>query len=245
MPPKNEFNITSNLISALKDESVRAIFGELIQDQLKKYAETVDFLLKENDRKNSEIDKLTAQLSDVNSQLGDLKKKSDALEAYNRRDNLIIAGVPIKSYSEAATVSSMDNGNKLAECSTATEQAVLELCHNELKLDISSTDISVAHRLKTSQKSSKPPAIIVRFTNRKVREAVYAARLQLKNCKEAIFINEDLTKNAADLFSQARKLVKENKLLKTWTHQGLVYIKSSSNPSVKPKLVESKADLPN
>jgi hypothetical protein len=41
---------------------------------------------------------------------------------------------------------------------------------------------------------------LVRFTNRKAREAVYGARRQLKYNKDKIFVNEDLPKTTAELF---------------------------------------------
>jgi hypothetical protein len=89
-----------------------------------------------------------------------------------------------------------------------------------------------------------PPAVMVRFTNRKARDAVYAARQRLKTCQDPVFINEDLTKSAAKLFSQARKLVKEKAVYKAWTNMGSVFIKVNDHPATKPKLVCKITDLP-
>jgi hypothetical protein len=73
---------------------------------------------------------------------------------------------------------------------------------------------------------------------------MYAARTQLRNSRNKIFINEDLTSTAAGLFFQARKLVSQKKIYKAWTNKGDVYIKLSDSSSTKPQLVRTLNDLP-
>jgi len=107
----------------------------------------------------------------------------EALESYSRRDNLLIAGLPVESYAEEA------NAGSGGETSQAEEQSVLQLCNEKLGVNISSADMSVAHRLtKRRQTDVSPP---VRFTSRIARNAVYAARRHLKN-NVTIYISEDL-----------------------------------------------------
>ena len=83
-----------------------------------------------------------------------------------------------------------------------------------------------------------------RFTNRKARDTVYAARRQLRHCSTPTYINEDLTKPTAELFSQTRKLVKTKRVHAAWTTGGNIYYKLSDQPNCKPKLVRSASDLP-
>ena len=87
----------------------------------------------------------------------------------------------------------------------------------QLGVKVTPTDISIAHYLRTKKDVNGPPPIIVRFTNIKVRDAVYKARFVLKNHIHQVFVNEDLQKTTADLFRQARGLIKEHKLHGAWT----------------------------
>ena len=85
---------------------------------------------------------------------------------------------------------------------------------------------------------------IVRFTNRKAREAVYAARRNLRNLSEKVFINEDLDKKTADLFRQARLLIKAKRLHSAWTTSCIVYVKENSDPNCKARKIQNTTDLP-
>jgi len=168
-----------------------------------------------------------------------LVKKTKSLEAYNRRDNLIISELPLANYAEAATVTDSANHNATYENSEITEKSVLALCQQQLKVNIKPADISVAHRLgkprhqqQVTTVSSKPsslPPVMVQFTNRKARDMLYAARATLRGSKQPIFINENLTNMAANLFMRARKLVKEKKIFRAWTNQGCVYVIIKTN----------------
>ena len=44
-----------------------------------------------------------------------------------------------------------------------TEKAVLELCHKQLGVPLTSANVSIAHRLRKKSNASGPPAVIVRF----------------------------------------------------------------------------------
>ena len=160
-------------------------------------------------------------------------KKIDTLEACARADNLIIVGLPSTNYADAASADGSDHTSN-AESSVATEKAVLDFCQNKLNIPIVTQDIWIAHRLKKSTNSTEAPPVIVKFTIRKVRDEVFAARRRLKGFPPPIFINEDLTKRPADLYRRARDLVKNKTITSTWTHKGFVFIKTSDNPNIKP-----------
>ena len=74
------------------------------------------------------------------------------------------------------------------------ENSILELVNVQLGVKVTPTDISIAHRLRTKKDIKGPPHILVRFTNMKVRDAVYKARCALKNHMHQVFINKDLQK---------------------------------------------------
>lgn len=73
MPPKVNQNITDDLIKALQDENVRAIFGGIFDERVKLLAESVNFLKQENDRKSAEINKLANDLSVAKSKICELE----------------------------------------------------------------------------------------------------------------------------------------------------------------------------
>ena len=84
--------------------------------------------------------------------------------------------------------------------------------------------ISVAHRLAkktnattTNSNYQQKSAVIVRFSSRGVRDAVYAARKSLKDHQPAVYINEDLTEKNQKLFKLSREAVRNHKFISTWT----------------------------
>lgn len=66
---------------------------------------------------------------ELKSELNVANAKTEYLEGRNRLDNLIIAGLPINNYAEAAL--STRNQDNL-ESSAVTESPVLELVNNKL-----------------------------------------------------------------------------------------------------------------
>ena len=121
------------------------------------------------------------------------------------------------------------------------ENSTLEPVNVQLGVKVTSTDFLIAHRLRIKKDVKGSPLVIVRFTNMKVRDAVYNARCALKNHIHQVFISEDLHKITADLFRQARGLIKEHKLHGAWTAYGTLYVKTG--PSTIPVRVSLTADL--
>jgi hypothetical protein len=223
-------------VSAFKDEirdimntrfnSLEAAIADLKQ-QLTAKDEIITRVRDDNIR-------LRSELMTVNSRINDL-------ETYNRIDNLIIKGIPESSYSEAATPDAQDHG----ESSDATMATVLNLCDNVLQVKISPEDVSVTHRLPKGPKDKYRP-IIVRFVNRRARDRVYATRRSLRKSNKTdesspIYINEHLTKHNGRLAALCRRLLKDRKIVSTWTYQGVVYLKV--NDTSKPIRISSEDDL--
>jgi len=183
----------------------------------------------------TKISKLESDLQKANSRV-------DELEAYTRRDNLVISGLPVESYAEASSSTEQDGRG---ESSEGTEKSLLKLFNDQLKVNVSPADISVAHRLRkrggSSAVNSGPPAVIVRFTNRKTRDRVYNARRELRNMNTRIFINEDLNQSTNKLFFNARHLVKSRIIHSAWTYTGNVFIKETSTS--RPRRITSTDDL--
>ena len=180
-------------------------------------------------------------------QLGEQATRLENLDIYSRADNLIIKGLPERSYAERAS-DGPSNADKAAvpsaNSSLAVETTVLEFCREALKLNINQYDISIAHRLKASANDKCRP-IIVRFTNRRARESVLRAKKSLKtaNLPNPVYITEQLTKAADSLYFEARKRLREKKLSAAWTFNGQVFVKFSEDAAEKATVVKVLRDL--
>lgn len=180
----------SQSVTVIKDE-VR----EIMNARFSTLEGVIADLKKQLTMKNDIIDMIT------NDNLR-LKSRIDEIEAYNRIDNLIIKGLPETSFAEVASADA-DQG----ENSDATLAAVLNLCENILQVKINSEDISITHRLPKGSKDNFRP-VIVRFSNRRAKDRVYAARRSLRkaNITSPVFINEHLTKLNGRLAASCRVL---------------------------------------
>ena len=238
MGPKKDSSATScvdDLITALRDERVLEAIGVLLENKLHSLFESVTELKRDNDRLKADAAKLQTELDKANARI-------TALDSYSRSDNLIITGLPFTTSSEVASVP-QDHSALPATSNQATEKAVLQLCESlHLQTPITAADISITHRLKKSN-SSSPAPVVVRFTNRKARDAVYSARRSLKNRTDRIFINEDLAKPVAELFHEARKLVKSKKLFSSWTSGGSLFVKKSGSPEDRQTRITTMNEL--
>ena len=223
-----------DLIIALKDPRVlEAISAAVVHPLLVSIAE----LKKENEANAAKILKLQNELSSANNRI-------ETLEQYTRRDNLLIEGLPVQSFAEAGSTGATEEPNK------AVEDSLLKLFNEKLGVRVTDKDISIAHRLKKANSSTRPPTTIVKFTNRKVREAVYAARRNLKPSPGTdpalyphIFINEDLSKSTAAVFQSARQAVKAKQIHRTWTSSCAVFVKVTPDPNCRPRKITTISDL--
>ena len=112
------------------------------------------------------------------------------LEQYSRRCCLEIKGIPYK-----------DNEN--------TEEVVVYLV-KQLGINITGSEISVAHRLAPPKNSNKNPAIVFKFLGQKLRDTIYHKRWKLKDINNKIgndgfkvYTNESLTKANKEVLKAA------------------------------------------
>ena len=145
------------------------------------------------------------------------------LEQYGRRDNLEFIGIP-----------QQPNEN--------TNEIIKKLV-KKLNITLNDRDISISHRLQRNIGSKNPenndhPPIIVRFTNRAIRNEIYKKRnciQQISNFEiqgmEKMYINENLTNFRKQLFNMARKLQKEHEYKFLWTNQCQILVRKNAEAS--------------
>ena len=102
---------------------------------------------------------------------------TDRNEQYSRKDSLSFNGIPISEN----------------ESNEQLEQKIINIA-SKAGVDLSSDEISVAHRLKKDRKGGVPT--IIKFTSRKAKEKVFKAKKNLKGQSDMseIYITEDLTR---------------------------------------------------
>jgi hypothetical protein len=121
-----------------------------------------------------------------------------------------------------------------------TDDIIVDICNNKLKLDISTNDISRSHVIGKVRNGKSQ--VIVRFLSYRCREKVYNSKRNLKNDAERIFITENLTKTRTNLVKSLADL-KYNQNIKTYWKNGRVYAKL--NESSRRTLIRNHDDIRN
>jgi len=119
------------------------------------------------------------------------------------------------------------------------KKLVTEFIRKSLHVHIEEGDIEAAHTLATrttavkssSQSTSQPPTVVVRFYRRDMRDSIICGRRQLKDTKVSIV--EDLTSLNMELLN---RLKLDDRVQKTWTWNGHVraLLKDGRKVQVRP-----------
>lgn len=230
------------LTAALTSERViEALYQALMPNIEKAIKEAVDLAVTD----------LVVKLDDRETELAALRRRMEDLEAYSRIDNVIVYGLQ-EELAEVVAGTSHDVSTVPAtggESSGTSEKIFLEFCRKNLKLELQPSDISVAHRLAKPNRAARGPnPMIVRFSNRKAKQRVLAARKSLRSqesCRN-IFINEHLTKTAGNLFDKARAAAKQKRVQRAWTYNGRVFVRTlpaTGCPSGRSVMIAHEDDL--
>ena len=135
----------------------------------------------------------------------ELKTKCEAetLETYNRRENLRILGI---------------KSSQTYEDNDTTAEKVVEVA-KLIGANVSSTDISIAHRLPSRKQDEKP--IIVRFARRIARLNILRNKKKLKETNASnIRVFEDLTTARLRFFNIMKA---DMRISKVWTREGTIF----------------------
>ena len=108
-------------------------------------------------------------------------------------------------------------------------------------IQITRSDISTAHRLppRRQAKVSDPPAIIARFINRNLRNAIYSKRTAVKGANKSdflvpgmknLYINENLTHSRKRLLWLTKQFAKKADYAYVWTMNGKIFRLKRENP---------------
>ena len=177
-----------------------------------------------------EVQKLRGELEARDKVIEELKQdfaaKLDTAQQYSRRSSVRIFGIPETK-------------------SESTDEIVCRV-GEAIGADIFYEDIDRSHRVGRVEADKHRP-IICKFTSYQAKMALMIKKKKLKGIDtkklfkaEKVYINEDLTSTRAKLAKQARLIKEENKILDTWTRDGVIFIKLPSEAIVR---VTCEADL--
>ena len=204
--------------SSFVNQLTRTIQGKLLNDLKESICQEVLDSLEFNSANQGDV------MAAMRKEIDELKEVNDDSEQYSRRTCLVISGVPERM-----------NEN--------TDSRIIQLCKEDLGVDIKMDDVERSHRLGqqkpqsdgsttprigTTSNSHPPRNIIVKFSSYRTREQVYSARFKLKNLSDEnnhhVYINESLTKKRKELLWKVRNKFKKI-IDKTWTQDGRICIK--------------------
>ena len=186
--------------------------------------ESYDKLLKENKE-------LKLQSKELKNQSESEVEKLDRLEQYGRRQNLQIVGIPVQG---------KENTNAI----------VIEVA-KLLDVNLTAEEISTSHRLPAKNRENISPPIIARFTNRDVRNKIYANRKATRTASltnfsvpgtEKVYVNENLIRPREKLFWQTKQKAKKVGFKYFWTTNGNIFVKQT-DPAEVIAIKSEKEDL--
>ncbi|WAR01431.1 hypothetical protein MAR_007989 [Mya arenaria] len=159
---------------------------------------------------------LETKMSALEERINNLSVDNDKPNQYSRRNCLRVSGI--------------EEGQ-----GESTDKIVIDLI-KAIGADVSLDQIDRTHRLgkprtmgPNQPANKRPRDIFIKFVSYRLRQPVYKSRTKLKSAGyKMVFINEELTKQRAELFSRTRRLFKEELVDSVWTFDGVIFIKDKS-----------------
>lgn len=183
-----------------------------------------------------EVKQLRLQNAEKDQRIVDLERRVDELEQYSRVNDVVITGIKIRPRSYARAVAADSGELSDQEIQSVEQQVVSYLQSRGIETDLE--HIEACHPLPT--KNGRPPAVIMRFTNRKKKIALLKQGRKLKGTN--VFINEHLTKKNADIARIAQQLRNQGKIQQTWVTNCKIFIKLNGTPEEAKALVVKRIE---
>ena len=213
--------LTSETFIALVKDSVDKKIKDMQETLDQQQADILELQVK-NDKKTKEIEKLNKTINEQTNRLNNIDLKLNAEEQYSRRNCLRLFGYPEKT-------------------SENTDNIMIELANNALKVDLSLEDIERSHRVgpknEPGEKRGRPRGIIIKFKSYRKRIEVLKNRRKLKGTKYVIV--EDLTAKNQTLLNKARE---STKVETAWSKDGVIIVLLKGSTKIT-KRIRCQEDL--
>ena len=199
-------------IKQLLFDEIEKLVTEKVKTETFELSKTVESLRSDNNKLKDSITKLEAKLT----------TKIDDLEQYSRRSCVRIAGIPETEHEN-------------------TDEHVIGLAER-LNIDIGPRDIDRTHRVGPVPADTdsiadgarpRPREIKVKLKSYQARLRLLQARKTLRQSKENVYINEDLTKTRKSIAFQCRQLRRDRKILRTWVYDGNIFVTDRGGTKLK------------
>ena len=167
-----------------------------------------------NSAKDKLIGKLESKVSALEDKISQLETNIDDVDQYERRETIIISGPNLPDET------TMENPSDI----------IVSTIKHHLHVNMSHSDINVAHRLGPKTQGKKRP-IIVKLQNRAKKSELLQACITLK---PQLHINESLTTKRRSIYSFIRKIRAQHRHLfqQCYTSDGKIVVKLK-NSTVK------------
>src|SRR6218665_1986713 len=183
---------------------------------------------------------IESRAAELSSEVADFKSPISTIETTQLRSSLVIHGFPENVNHESDVVFGHNRHSD-------DIYSFLSIIKSKMDIELTQKDISMVYRVPIKDKN-KPRPLILQIVSGLDRARILWSRKMLKDPetprKNIIYVNELLSKQVANLFAQARLLVKKGLLYMTWTSDGSVRALLTNDPSAKPKRINSAKDLP-
>lgn len=160
------------------------------------------------------------QSQDV-TMLSKLKQEVNALEQYNRRQNMEIHGLAQR-----------DGENLITEINKIATQLDLP--------PLSEKDIDGIHRLRS--KEGRDPVVLVRFSTRTLKTAWFEKKKNLRSKTQGIKFFDNLTAANKRLLWLAKNKARELNYQFVWSSQGTIFVRKQPNARAIRLATESDLD---
>lgn len=148
--------------------------------------------------------------------IADLEYRLENQEQYSRRTSLRFHNVPVP----------IGDDGKIAH-PVNTDQLILDICNQKMKLNIQLQDIGRTHVIGKVRNGKSQ--VIVRFISYRTRHLVYSNKKALKNDSNGTFISENLTQFRTSLVKRIAKLKNDNQIEAYWTFDGRIFVKRTED----------------
>ena len=177
------------LYDALQYPPTRELFQHMIEDAT-----------------NPHIHNLTSQVTELKTEMRDIRRELEELKQYGRRNALRIFNPRWPEVRDEDT-----------------DSLILDLANNILKIKLDPSEISRSHRIGRPSAGNTRP-VLVKFTTYRARERIWRSREN--GAPHNISINEDLTQATAYLAFRAREAKRSGILIDTRTNDGKVFFRA-------------------
>ena len=159
---------------------------------------------------NGKINDQLNTIEQLQQSVASLDRRLEETEQYSRRTSLRFNSLKLPTKRNGQIIKPINS-----------DQLVLDICNNELGLDLQLQDLGRIHPIGPVQDGKAN--IIARFISYRPRQQVFSNKRKLK--QYGTFISEKLTTCRYALISELNKLLQNDDINSCWSYDGRIFTK--------------------